>query len=310
MQETTNKRVRSLKKMLFILNPNAGQRKANKYLADILAIFNRAGYDVHTYVTSGQGEAMEQAKARAGEMDIVVCCGGDGTYNETMSGLLQSGADTPIGYIPAGSTNDFASSLGLPTNPIEAAKIIAAGRARKYDVGVFNGRHFAYVASFGAFTRTSYATPQSIKNSLGHMAYLLEGIQELSQIKTHHLRFETDEETVEDDFLFGAICNSTSLGGILKLDPAVVDMRDGKFELLLVRAPRDVTELAACLQAVQTKKYNCKMMTFLNTRTVRITAPEDMPWTIDGEKEAGHKEILVENLQQAIRVAYQGRKSC
>ena len=300
----------ALKKMLFILNPNAGQRKANKYLADILAIFNRAGYDVHTYVTSGQGEAIEQAKNRAGEMDIVVCCGGDGTYNETMTGLLQSGTDIPIGYIPAGSTNDFASSLGLPTDPIEAAKVIARGYVRRYDVGSFGGRHFAYVASFGAFTRTSYATPQSIKNSLGHMAYLLEGIQELSQIKTHRLRLETDEGTVEDDFLFGAICNSTSLGGILKLDPSVVDMRDGKFELILVRAPRDLGELASCLQAVQTKKYNCKMMTFLNTRTVKVTAPEDMPWTVDGEKEEGRKEIWVENLQHAIKIVCKGRKEC
>ena len=296
--------------MLFILNPNAGQRKANRYLADILSIFNRVGYDVRTYITSGRGDACQQAKMRAGEMDIVVCCGGDGTYNETMTGLLQSGADTPIGYIPAGSTNDFASSLGLSSDPIEAAKVIAQGCVRRYDVGSFGGRHFAYVASFGAFTRTSYATPQSIKNSLGHMAYLLEGIQELSQIKTHHLRFETDEGVLEDDFLFGAICNSTSLGGILKLDPSMVDMRDGKFELLLVRAPRDLAELAACLQAVQTKKYNCKMITFLNTRTVRVTASEDMPWSLDGEKEDGRREIFVENLNQAINVAYKGEKRC
>lgn len=299
-----------MKKMLFILNPNAGQKHANKHLADILSIFNRAGYDVHTYVTAGRGDALEQAKSRAGEMDIVVCCGGDGTYNETMSGLMQSGADVPIGYIPAGSTNDFASSLGLPTGILEAARVIARGCVRRYDVGTFGGRYFAYVASFGAFTRTSYATPQSIKNSLGHMAYLLEGIQELSQIKTHHLRFETDEGILEDDFLFGAICNSTSLGGILRLDPSVVDMQDGKFELLLVRAPRDLSELAACLQAVQTKKYNCKMMTFLNTHTVRVTAPADMPWTIDGEKEEGRREILVENLQQSIKVAYKRSRSC
>jgi YegS/Rv2252/BmrU family lipid kinase len=294
--------VNTLKKMLFILNPNAGQKRANKYLADILAVFNRAGYDVHTYVTAGQGEAIEQAKKRAEEMDIVVCCGGDGTYNETMTGLLQSGADIPIGYIPAGSTNDFASSLGLPTDPIEAAKVIARGCVRKYDVGSFGGRHFAYVASFGAFTRTSYATPQSIKNSLGHMAYLLEGIQELSQIKTHRLRFETDEGIIEDDFLFGAICNSTSLGGILKLDSSVVDMQDGKFELLLVRAPRDLVELAACLQAVQTKKYNCAMMTFINTAKVKVTAPADMCWTIDGEREEGRSEIEVINHQRAIRI--------
>ncbi|MBE6983753.1 MAG: diacylglycerol kinase family lipid kinase [Ruminococcaceae bacterium] len=291
-----------MKKMLFILNPNAGQRRANRYLADILAIFNRADYDVSVFVTSGQGQAREIAKTRAGEVDLVVCCGGDGTYNETMTGLLQSGAEIPIGYIPAGSTNDFASSLGLPADPLAAAKMIAGGRVRRYDVGSFGGRHFAYVASFGAFTRTSYATPQSIKNSLGHMAYLLEGIQELSQIKTHHLRIEMGSEVIEDDFLFGAICNSTSLGGILKLDPGVVDMQDGKFELLLVRAPKDIMELTACLQAVQTKKYNCKMMTFLNAGDLCVYAPDDMPWSIDGEKEEGRAVIEVKNLQQAIGI--------
>ena len=297
-----------MKKMLFILNPNAGQRKANKYLAEILAIFNRADYDVNVYVTGGSGEAKEIAKARAGEVDVIVCCGGDGTYNEVMTGILQSGENTPLGYIPAGSTNDFASSLGLPTNPIEAAKIIAEGRCRCYDVGCFGTRHFAYVASFGAFTRTSYATPQSIKNTLGHTAYLLAGIQELSQIKKYHLRFETDEETVEDDFIFGAICNSTSLGGVLKLDTNVVDMRDGKFELLLVRAPKDLGELAGFLQALQTKKYNCAMMTFINAAKVRVTAPEDMLWTIDGEREEGHCEIEVNNLQRAIRIMCRGSK--
>ena len=297
-----------MKKMLFILNPKAGQRKANKFLAEILAIFNRADYDVSVYVTGGRGEAKEVARMRAGEVDVVVCCGGDGTYNEVMTGILQSGANTPVGYIPAGSTNDFASSLGLPSNPIEAAKVIAEGKCRCYDVGCFGGRHFAYVASFGAFTRTSYATPQSVKNTLGHTAYLLEGIQELSQIKKYHLRLETDNEVIEDDFIFGAICNSTSLGGTLKLDPSVVDMRDGKFELLLVRAPKDLMELAAFLQALQTKKYNCAMMTFINTEKVYVTAPSDMCWTIDGEREEGHSEIEVINLRRAIRIMIRGSK--
>lgn len=297
-----------MKKMLFILNPNAGQRKANKYLVEILSIFNRAGYETEVFVTSGPGQAKKIAKNRAGEVDVIVCCGGDGTYNETMTGIMQGRIPTPIGYIPAGSTNDFASSLGLSADPIEAAMTIAKGQAQNYDVGCFGGRHFAYVASFGAFTRTSYATPQSIKNSLGHMAYLLEGISELSQIKTYHLRFETEETVVEDDFLFGAICNSTSLGGLLKLDPGVVDMQDGKFELLLIRAPKDIMELTACLQALQTKKYNCKMMTFLNTGDLRVFAPEDMPWTLDGEKEDGHSIIEVRNLRQAISIMCGGDK--
>ncbi len=288
--------------MLFILNPNAGQRKANKHLAEILAIFNRAGYDVNIYVTGGSGEAKEIAKSYAGEVDVVVCCGGDGTYNEVMSGILQSGEKTPLGYIPAGSTNDFANSLGLPNNLLEAAKIIAEGTYRCYDVGCFGSRHFAYVASFGAFTRTSYATPQSIKNALGHTAYLLEGVQEFSQIKKYHLRFETEEETVEDDFIFGAICNSTSLGGIMKLDTNQVDMQDGKFEVFLVRAPKNLAELTAFFQALQMKKYNCAMMTFLKASKVRVTAPTDMCWTIDGEKEEGRREIKVCNLHRAIRV--------
>ena len=297
-----------MKKMLFILNPNAGVRKANKCLAEILGIFNRAGYDVHTYVTAGPGEGGKIAKERAGEMDVVVCCGGDGTYNEVMAGLLQSGAETSLGYIPAGSTNDFASSLGLPGDVVEAAKIIAKGKTQRYDVGSFGGRYFAYVASFGAFTQTSYATPQSVKNTLGHLAYILGGISEISQIKKHHLRFKTEDQVIEDDFIFGAICNSTSLGGVLKLDKTMVDMQDGKFELLLIRAPRNLGELGSCLQALQTKKYNCNMITFCTAQKVQVTAPEDLPWSLDGEREEGRGSILVENLRQAVPLICKGGK--
>ncbi len=297
-----------MKKMLFVLNPNAGVRKANKYLAEILSIFNRAGYDVHTYVTAGPGEGREITKERAGEMDAVVCCGGDGTYNEVMAGLLQSGADATLGYIPAGSTNDFASSLGLPGDVLKAAKIIAKGKIQRYDVGSFGGRYFAYVASFGAFTQTSYATPQSVKNALGHLAYILGGISEISQIKKHHLRLETEEQVIEDDFIFGAICNSTSLGGVLKLDESVVDMQDGKFELLLIRAPKNLAELAGCLQALQTKRYNCNMITFCTAKKVQVTAPAELHWSLDGEREEGCSSVLVENLQQAVPLMCKGGK--
>lgn len=297
-----------MKKMLFILNPNAGVRKANKFLAEILGIFNRAGYDVHTYVTAGPGEGGKIVRERAGEMDVVVCCGGDGTYNEVMAGLLQSGAEAALGYIPAGSTNDFASSLGLPSDVLAAAKVIAKGKLRRYDVGSFGGRYFAYVASFGAFTQTSYATPQSVKNTLGHLAYILGGISEISQIKKHHIRLETEDRVIEDDFIFGAICNSTSLGGVLKLDKAMVDMQDGKFELLLIRAPRNLGELGSCLQALQTKRYNCNMITFCTAQKVQVTAPEDLPWSLDGERENGRSTVLVENLQQVVPLICKGGK--
>ena len=291
-----------MKKLLLIINPCAGMRRANRHLTDIIEIFNRAHYDVTAYVTQSQGDAQVVAASRAKDFDLVVCCGGDGTFNETVSGLLTSGADTTIGYIPAGSTNDFANSLGLPGNILNCAKAIAQGSPTAYDIGRFNGRFFSYVASFGVFTRTSYTTPQSIKNALGHTAYLLSGIQELSQLRTEHVRLKLDGKVVEDEFLFGAICNSTSLGGIVNLDPRQVDMRDGKFEVLLVRAPKDLAEVAECIQAVQKQQYNCKMITFQSAQHIEIYPRADMSWTLDGEQATGSDYIEVENLYHAINL--------
>ena len=291
-----------MKKMLFIMNPYSGMRRGVRYLADIIAMFNRNGYEVITHMTGGQGDATVVAERKSGEVDLVVCCGGDGTLNETMSGVLRSGVDVPIGYIPAGSTNDFAASLKLSGNIMQAARDIIDGEPVSYDVGKFGDRYFSYVASFGAFTRSSYATPQNIKNALGHTAYVLEGINELSQIRKVHMRLDIDGQIVEDDFLFGAISNATSVGGLLTLDPQKVDMRDGKFEILLVRAPADVHELGECIKAVQTQEYNCSMITFQSARQVKVYADPTMPWTLDGEREDGHERIQVENLHRAIRL--------
>lgn len=290
-----------MKKLFFVLNPYAGMRKANKLLADILSVFCNAGFDVTVHITQSQGDAQKVVCQRAKEMDIIVCCGGDGTFNETVAGVMESGTNVPVGYIPAGSTNDFASSLGLPMDPVKAAQRIAAGNQEPFDVGEFNGRFFTYVASFGAFTRTSYTTPQDVKNALGHTAYILGGIQELSQLRNKvHLKLELDGQVVEDDFIFGAISNSTSMGGILKLDPKQVDMGDGLFEVLLVRYPKDLVEVAECIQAVQKQTYNCKMMTFRSASNIRITADPNMAWTLDGEMEPGSGEIEVNNLHHAF----------
>ena len=292
-----------MKKILFIMNPFAGQRRANRYLADILTMFNRAGYDVTVYMTAGPGDGARVVEEKAAQMDTVVCCGGDGTFNETVTGLLRAGVDIPVGYIPAGSTNDFATSLRLPTNILKAARAIVEGSPRRYDVGQFGDRIFSYVASFGAFTRTSYSTPQSVKNALGHMAYLLEGIQELSQIKKIQMLFELDEgRVIEDDFLFGAISNSISVGGILTLDSKQVDMTDGKFELLLVRAPQDLSEVSECLRALQTQKYNCRMVTFLSASSVRVTAGADLIWTLDGERGGGYEVVEAKMLHHALQL--------
>ena len=295
-----------MKKLLFVMNPYAGMRRANRYTADIIALFNRAGYEVTAHMTSGQGDATHVVASYAEMMDLIVCAGGDGTFNETVNGLLESGADTPIGYIPCGSTNDFASSLKLPTNIMKAAQLIVDGKPRSFDIGKFGPRYFSYVASFGAFTKASYTTPQNIKNALGHAAYLLEGIQELSQLKPAHVRFQLDDRVIEDDFLFGAISNSTSVGGILTLDPKQVDMSDGMFELLLIRAPKDLIELHECVWALQRQQYNCAMMTFISTQKLTVMADPDMPWTLDGERQAGREKTEVVNLHHAIRIITKG----
>lgn len=298
-----------MKKMLFIMNPFAGQKKANKALSEILLLFSQVGYEVVTHMTTGQGDASVEAQRWADRMDLVVCCGGDGTLNEVITGVLRAGSTTPIGYIPAGTTNDFASSLKLSGNLLQAARDIVEGEPVAYDVGRFGQRYFSYVASFGAFTKSSYVVPQNIKNALGHTAYVLGGISELSQIRNEHIRMEIDGEVVEDDFLFGAICNSTSIGGILTLDPRQVDMGDGLFEILLVRAARNLEEIGECIRAVQSQKYNCEMITFRSARTVKIFANPDMPWTLDGEKEDGHQEVMVENLHHAIRLMQKKKES-
>ena len=291
-----------MKKMLFIMNPCAGQKRANRSLSDILLEFSQAGYEVNIHMTTGRGDAVTATQRWGRDVDLVVCCGGDGTLNETITGLLRAGAETPIGYIPAGTTNDFASSLSLSGNVVQAARDIVEGEPVTYDVGRFGDRYFSYVASFGAFTKSSYVVPQNIKNALGHTAYVLGGISELSQIRKEHIRMEIDGQVVEDDFLFGAICNSTSIGGILTLDPKHVDMADGLFEILLVRSAQNLAEIADCIQAVQSQKYNCEMITFRSARSVKIYADPEMPWTLDGEKEDGHGEIMVENLHHAIRL--------
>lgn len=288
------------KQLLFIMNPVAGQKKASRVLCDILLVFCQAGYRVTTVMTTGPGTATKAAETLGKDADLVVCCGGDGTMNETVAGLMKAGISVPLGYIPAGTTNDFATGLKLSLNPVQAARDIVEGVPKVLDVGLFNDRLFCYVASFGAFTRASYQIPQDIKNLLGHTAYVLGGISELSQIRNEHLQVELDGQEIEDDFVFGAICNSTSIGGILALDPRQVDMCDGLFEIMLVRQPRNLEEIAECIQALQSQKYDCAMITFRSVRDVKIRASADMPWTLDGERADGQEQIHIGILHAAI----------
>ncbi len=293
-----------MKQLLLIVNPTSGTKKASKRLAEIVAVFNKQDYDVHVYMTSCRSDATKIVERIGAQMDIIVCCGGDGTLNETITGIIESDLNIPIGYIPAGSTNDFANSLHLSHDIVEAADQIVQGSANLYDVGQFKNRYFTYVASFGAFTKTSYTTPQSIKNALGHMAYILEGISEISKIKNEHIKIELDGEVIEDDYIFGAICNSTSLGGILTLNPSLVDISDGKFEVFLIRVPKNITELHECIVAIRNQTYNCGMVTFRSASKIKIISNPDMPWSLDGEKEEGSEQIVVQNLHHKIKIVH------
>lgn len=292
-----------MKKLFLVMNPCSGKKRANKVLAEIIDVFNRADYEVTAYMTAARGDATRAAAERAADFDRIVCIGGDGTLNEVIAGLHEVGQQTPIGYIPAGSTNDFANSLGLPKDLLDAARLAATGEPRKLDIGSFNGRCFSYVASFGAFTRTSYATPQGMKNALGHVAYLLAGAKELTSIRSTHMRFVlADGTSFEDDYIFGAISNSTSVAGLLTLSPDLVDLNDGLFELLLIRKPRSLIELSDCVLALTTQEYHTPMLTMVSTGRVEIDCPSELDWTLDGEYAAGQAHCVVENLHDAIRV--------
>ena len=292
------------KRLLLILNPISGKMVGKRYLADVLEQFCRADYIPTVLVTTRQGEACDMARTHGGGVDLVVCVGGDGTFNEVVTGLLDGGHTTPMGYIPCGSTNDFAAGIGLKKTVPEAAAAIVEGTPHTYDVGMFGDRYVSYVASFGIFTRASYATPQNVKNALGHLAYVLEGMKELSNIHPWPVRIEVDGQIVEGEYLFGAVTNATSLGGVLKMDPAAVDMNDGLLELLLVRMPRTATELSECIRALAEHRYDTDVITFMSGSEFMVTADPAMDWTLDGEWGSGGEIIRIRNRRDAITLLH------
>ncbi len=292
------------KNLLLILNPTSGKMAGKRYLAEVLEKFCRADYVPMTFVTTGPGHATRLAEQYGGQMDLVVCLGGDGTFNEVVSGLIKGGHTTPMGYIPCGSTNDFASSIGLKKSVPAAVDAILEGKPHTYDIGRFGDRYFSYVASFGIFTRASYATPQDVKNALGHLAYVLEGVKELSNIQSHHVRLEVDGMVLEDDYLFGAVSNCLTVGGILALNPERVDLSDGKLELLLVKMPRNPVELSDCIRALVEQKYDSDCITFLSGKEFVVTAPPEMEWSLDGEWGPGSEQARIHILPGAVTLLH------
>lgn len=291
------------KNLLLIVNPVAGKMKSKNSLFDIINVFCEHDYRVTIELTQRRGHATEIARDEGSKYDLIVCCGGDGTLNEVVKGVILGGLDTPIGYIPAGSTNDFASSIGLSSNIRKAALYIAEGSVYSFDVGSFKDSYFTYIASFGAFTSASYSTPQTTKNVLGHIAYILEGIKDLGSIKPIMIKAESKDKTFEGEYIFGGIANSTSVGGIVKLKPELVDMSDGLFEIVLIKNPKNLKELNDIIFALTSSDLSkCKMIDYFNASEVRFTSEGKLPWTVDGEYADGSGSILVKNMKQRLKL--------
>ena len=272
------------KKLLFIVNPRAGKRKSREPLFDAVSIYSEAGYLVSVRVTSHPGEATELAEDLGEEFDLVVCHGGDGTLNETVNGVMRIPKEKrpAVSYLPGGSTNDFAASLNISSNPAEAALSAMRLEPRKLDVGRFGERNFVYVASFGAFTKTTYTVPQDIKNVFGHFAYMLDGVKNLDTLCPYRMKITADGEVFDGEYLFGAISNSTSIAGLMKLSDEEVLFNDGLFELLLVPVPR-----TSAAMLVNKDYYNSEGLIFRHVKHVTAETAEDIPWTLDGEYDPG-----------------------
>ena len=292
-----------MKKLLLVLNPYAGVRRANRFLPEIIRLFHDGGYRCETYVTGASGDATRfLSSCGADEFDRIVCAGGDGTLNETISGMLASGMRCELGYIPCGTTNDYASSIGLSSDVMQAARDIMVGTPKPFDVGEFNGRVFVYTATCGAFAKASYSTPQAAKNLLGHVAYILEGARDLGNLRPIHMRVETEEYDLDDDFLFCSITNSTSVGGILKLDAQMVALNDGKFEVTLVRNPTNPAQLSSILVGLTTQNVPNDMIHFFSASNIHVECDAPVEWTLDGEREPATDAVILENLHSAVRI--------
>ncbi len=288
-------------KVLLIVNPKAGITRGKAALYPLTEGLCRAGYRVTSFVTGARGDAENAVANWAEQHDLVVCCGGDGTLGEVINGLLKCSRRVPLGYVPMGSTNDFANSLCLPNRVPLALKAILEGTDTPLDVGCFNGnRFFSYIASFGAFTAASYNAPQATKNALGHLAYILEGVKELGTLRPYRVTVQTAERTVQGEFLFGAICNSTSVAGLVKLDPAQVDMGDGLFEAVLVRPPKTAADLGKIITALNTGVFDKKMFEFFKTSRAVFTVEGEPSWSLDGEEAHGTPTVIIENRPSAI----------
>ena len=292
------------KKVLLVFNPVAGRSEIRTELVDILETLSADSYLVTCYPTKCQGDARHIVRTRQGDYTYVICSGGDGTLDEVVSGMMENRNKPviPIGYIPAGTTNDFASGIHLSSNIRTAVDDIVNGSPHTFDAGMFNQRYFSYVASFGAFTEASYSTPQNAKNIFGHLAYLMEGMKELSALSEYHVRLQFDDQVIDDQFAFVSVSNARSMGGVIRIKDSDVDLNDGLLEILLIKLPKNPIELSQLMTAVNTQTFKASTIMVFQTSEVHIHLDQDYPWTLDGEKAYGGTDVEIRCIKDAYRL--------
>ena len=296
-----------MKKLLFVYNPRAGKEMLKPRLSDVLDIFVKAGYEVTVHPTQAYRDAYYQIKEyEVGKYDLIACSGGDGTIDEVATGMMkrrEMGKDVvPVGYIPAGTTNDFAKSLHIPRKPLAAADNAVKGVPFPCDIGKFNDSVFVYIAAFGIFTDVSYETDQAVKNVLGHMAYILEGAKRIFNIPSYKIKVEHDGEVIEDEFIFGMVTNSRSVGGFSNMVGKNIVFDDGLFEVTLIKTPKNPIALQEIIAALLIEQVDTKHMYTFKTRKITFDSVEEIPWTLDGEFGGEQEYVEIENVQKAMEI--------
>lgn len=300
-----------MKKLLFVYNPHSGKALIKNKLMEIIDIFTRNGYEVTAYPTQHALDGYDKVCDADGKYDVIVCSGGDGTLNEVISAAVRHRISKPvIGYIPAGSTNDFANTLQIPKNMVKAAIQVATGVPFTCDLGKMNGRYFNYIAAFGVFTDVSYNTPQNMKNLLGHQAYILESLKSLSKIKAYHLNVYCNGLTLKGSYIYGGVSNSDYVAGIKGVAGPDVSLNDGLFEVILVKEPTNALELQQIVAGVFSKNQESPMVERFKTNRIVIESEQEIAWTVDGENGDSHQRVEIVVARNAVNIIVDPKKLC
>ncbi|MCL2071287.1 MAG: diacylglycerol kinase family lipid kinase [Oscillospiraceae bacterium] len=286
------------KKLLLIVNPNAGKMKANSTLLELVSEFSSYKYEVTVYPTEKKSDA-EKKVVKCGEnYDLIVCYGGDGTLSEIVNGVARLESPTVFSFVPSGTANDFAATVSMPCDVGMAVKKILNGKNRPLDIGGFNNKFFIYVAAFGLFTSVSYTVTQDIKKTFGHLSYVVEGIRQAIDIPSYKMTVEFNGKVIKDEFAVGLVTNTTSVAGMFRLAKSKVKLDDGEFELFLVKNPGNPILLSNIIMDLSAQKYDPNYVIFERVSKVKFRCDESVAWCLDGESGGSHKRAVIENLHK------------